>query len=121
MAALTDLTWQQLASELPVGAIMITPATTTEPAKVMVDVSLAADISADVLATTGVVKFFSMMFTAANKAQATANEPQIDGEKLAAFNPATIGANANGYITLTRPFVCRSELATATNIIGTNA
>lgn len=120
MAALTDLTWQQLAAKLPAGAITIVPATVDDPAKVMIDASLAADISAAALTDVGVVKFFSMLFTAANKAQIDANADQVDGEKLAAFSPATIGANANGFITLTRPFVCRSELATATNIIGTN-
>lgn len=115
MAALTDLTWQQLADKLPAGSI------TVASGKVTIDVSLAAGITADALTDPGVVKFFSMLFTAANKAQVDANADQVDGERLAAFAPAAIGANANGFITLTRPFVCRSELATATNIIGTNA
>lgn len=117
MAALTDLTWQQLAAQLPAGAISLTE----EPAKVIIDVGLINSMSADALSDVGVVKFFSVLFTAANKAQTAANEGQADGEKLAAFSPATIGTAVNGYITLTRPFVCRSELATATNIIGTNA
>lgn len=115
MAALTDLTWQQLADKLPAGAI------TATNGKVMIDVGNIIESDATALTNDGVIKFFSMLFTAANKAQTDANADQVDGEKLSAFSPATIGANANGYITLTRPFVCRSELATATNIIGTNA
>ena len=115
MAALNDLTWQQLADQLPANSI------TVVSGKVTIDVSVAAGITADAMTDTGVVKFFSFLFTAANKAQITANATQAQGEKLAAFSPATIGSNADGYITLTRPFVCRSELATATNIIGTNS
>ena len=114
MAALTDLTWQQLADKLPSGAI------TVAAGKVTIDASLVNDATVDTLTDSGVVKFFSILFTAANKAQVDANVDQVDGEKLAAFNSATIGTNANGLITLTRPFVCRAELATATNIIGTN-
>jgi formylmethanofuran dehydrogenase subunit A len=115
MAALTDLTWQQLASKLPTGAI-----TVSTDNKVVIDVSAVNDGTIDGLTDTGVVKFFSLLFTAANKAQTDANVDQVDGERLSAFSPATIGTNANGLITLTRPFVCRAELATATNIIGTN-
>lgn len=116
MAALTDLTWQQMADKLPAGAI-----TVTAGGAVVIDVGLVNDAATPALTASGVVKFFSMVFTAANKAQTDANVPQINGEKLAAFNPAVIGANANGFITLTRPFVCKSELSTATNIQGTNA
>lgn len=114
MAALTDLTWQQLADKLPTGAI------TVVADKVMIDVGLINDSTVDALTDNGVVKFFSLLFTAANKAQVDANAAQADGEKLTTFSPATIGSNANGYITLSRPFVCRSELATAVNIVGSN-
>lgn len=118
MAALTDLTWQQLATQLPAGAITISAE--PDPGKVIIDVSLVTSTTADALTDAGVVKFFSVLFTAANKAQASANQSQTDGERLTAFSSATIGPAADGYITLTRPFVCRSELATAINIIGTN-
>lgn len=120
MAALTDLTWQQLAAKLPAGAITLVPQDESVPAKVIIDVNLVADTNVDALTDTGVVKFFSMLFTAANRAQIDANVDQIDGERLTAFSPATIGNSANGFVTLTRPFVCRSELSTATNIIGTS-
>ena len=114
MAALTDLTWQQLADKLPTGAIAIVNGA------VSINVGLVTDFTTGALTDPGVVKFFSVLFTAANKAQIDANAEQVDGERLTAFSPAMIGTNADGYITLTRPFVCRSELATATNIIGTN-
>lgn len=114
MAALTDLTWQQLADKLPAGAITVANGAVT------INVGLVTDLPATALTDSGVVKFFSLLFTAANKAQIDANADQVDGERLTAFSPATLGTNADGYITLTRPFVCRSELATATNIIGTN-
>jgi hypothetical protein len=115
MAAITDLTWQQVQDKLPAGAITVVGGAVT------INIGLINDSTVNALTDSGVVKFFSMLFTAANKAQTDANVDQIDGEKLAAFSPATIGANANGFITLSRPFICRSELATATTIIGTNA
>lgn len=114
MAALNDLTWQQLQAELPVGAI------TVVTGKVVIDTSLITGNTIDAMTDPGVVKFFSMLFTAANKAQSEANLTQVVGEKLAAFKPATIGTGVAGYIPLTRSFVCRSELATATVILGTN-
>lgn len=114
MAALTDLTWQQLQDKLPTGTI------TVVSGKVVIDVSLVNGATVDALTDSGVVKFFSMLFTAANKAQIDANVTHADGEKLTTFSPATIGTNAGGYITLSRPFVCRSELATAVNIVGSN-
>lgn len=112
--ALTDLSWEILASKLPTGAI------TVSNSKVLIDVGLVNNSTIDALTDQGVVKFFSMLFTAANKAQAEVNNELADGEKLTTFSPATIGTNSNGYITLSRPFVCRAELSTATNIISTN-
>ena len=114
MAELSDLTWQQLADKLPSGTISIVNGA------VSINVGNVIAATTDTLNNPGVVKFFSLLFTAANKAQTEANAEQADGEKLTAFSPATIGANVDGYITLSRPFICRSELATATNIIGTN-
>ena len=115
MAVLTDLTWQQLAAKLPVGAI-----TVGAGGAVAINAALVNGDTVDALTDMGVVKFFSLLFSAANKAQADANVAQEDGEKLSAFSAASIGANANGFITLTRPFICRAELATSTNIVGTN-
>ena len=114
MAALTDLTWQQLVSKLPDDAITVVAGAVT------INVGIVNESTVDALTDTGVIKFFSMLFSAANKAQIDANVAQVEGEKLAAFSPATVGANANGFITLTRPFICKSELSTATNIVGTN-
>lgn len=120
MAALTDLTFQQLQSKLPAGAIRFEPAAGGTPAKVLIDVSLAGDITADALTDTGVVKLMSLLFRAANLAQTEANSGQIDGEKLTAFSAATLGAAVGGYVPLTRTFVCRAELASAEIIIGSN-
>ena len=114
MAVLADLTWQQLAEQLPSNAISVSNG------KLTIDVAAIINADSSSLSTAGVIKFFSVMFSAANKAQTTANASQDTGEKLAAFSPATVGNAVDGYITLTRPFVCRAELATATNIIGIN-
>lgn len=116
MAAITDLTWQQLSEKLSTNAIKV-----DSNGKVVIDVSAVCGDSISGLSNQGVIKFFSLLFTAANKAQIDANTESTEGERLSAFAPATIGTNADGYITLSRPFLCKSELSTATNIIGTNA
>lgn len=115
MTALADLTWQQLAEQLPLNAVSV-----GSNGKLIIDVATIINTDSSNLSTAGVVKFFSVMFSAANKAQNAANESQDNGEKLTAFSSATVGSAVDGYIALTRPFVCRAELATATNIIGTN-
>lgn len=115
MTALNDLTWQQLAEQLPADAIKV-----GSNGQVIIDTSLVTSTSNTALTELGVVKFFSVLFSAANKAQIAANESQADGEKLTTFNPATIGNAVDGYISLTRSFTCRAELATANIIIGSS-
>lgn len=115
MAPLTDLTWQQLANQLPADSISL-----DAEGKPMLDISVVLKKEVTELTEDGVVLFFNLMFMAANKAQILANQNQADGERLTAFNPATVGATVDGYVSLTRPFTCRSELSSATNIIGTN-
>lgn len=118
MAAITDLTWQQLLDKLPAGSITVLAAAGSNPAKVQIDVSLAADIAADALTDSGVIKFFSALLNAGASAQATANTGQATGERLAAFTVATSGPTAQGFVPISRTFTARSELATAANIVG---
>lgn len=115
MAAITDLTWQQLQDKLPAGSI------TVVSGKVTIDVGILCGITADAMTDTGVVKFAASFLNAAQQAQSTVNEGQTTGERLSAFNPVTNGNVANGYINLTRTFNYRSELASATNVVGINS
>lgn len=115
MAALTDLSFQLVLDELPAGSF------TVVGGKVMLDVSIAAGITADALTDTGFVKLYNALGSGASKAQTKANIGQVDGEKLNAFSSATIGTAVGGFVNLKREFNCRAELTTATNIIGSNS
>lgn len=112
MAALTDLSYQQLLAKLPANSLVITGG------KVFLDVGIATDTTADTLTDLGVIKLLSVLLEAALKAQQDANTSQVAGEKLAALTPPTYGGAINGYVPVTRIFVSRSELISATNIVG---
>lgn len=112
MAAIVDLTWQQLLDKLPANSLVVTAG------KVMIDVSIASGVAADALTDGGVIKFFAAALSAAANAQTTANTGQITGERLSAFGSASNGTIANGFVPISRTFTARSELATATNILG---
>lgn len=112
MAAVTDLTWQQVLDKLPANSIVIAGG------KVMLDVSVITGSTIDALTDVGVIKAITALLNAGLLAQNTANTGQAAGEKLAAFGTPTNGAIANGFAPVTRTFVSRSELATAINIVG---
>lgn len=112
MAAITDLTWQQVLDKLPASSIVLTGG------KVLIDVGAVANLTADALTDAGVIKFVATLMGAAYAAQQTANEGQTTGERLAAFGAPANGAINSGYVPITRSFVSRSELASATNIVG---
>lgn len=114
MAAITDLTWQQLADKLPANAVKL------DTGKVIIDVGVLTGTTVDGLTDTGVVKAIAALMSAGFQAQATVNEPQVAGEKLAAFNTPVNGAIASGYVPITRAIVTRAELASATNIVAPN-
>lgn len=112
MAVITDLTLQQWLNKLPPNALVITAG------KVMMDVSIVGGITADALTDFGVIKILANALNAAYLAQQDVNIGQITGEKLAALGTPTVGQISNGYAPITRTFVSRSELASATNIVG---
>ena len=91
MAAITDLTWQQLEDAAGItGAIAVTG--TGDAAKVMIDVSLITGTHIGALSAGGVVDFLIKLREFAAAAQVTANTGQSVGEKLAAFPTLTYGS-----------------------------
>lgn len=116
MAAITDLTWQQLQD-----AIGITGAITVVSGKVVIDVGLIAGATIDGLSDTGVIKFLDKLLEAGYDAQVSANTSQTTGERLAAFSNATIGAPSSaGLVPVTRTVGFRYLLDSATTIQGPN-
>lgn len=115
MTILKDLNWQQILDELPSESI-----TLDDTGKIIIDVGAVIDRKTDSLSNEGVIKFFNVLFAAANKAQMNINKSLQEEEKLTTFKSAIVGDFVDGFVTLNRSFSCRSELATAANIIGTN-
>lgn len=116
MAAITDLTFQQLQD-----AIGVTGAITVVSGKVVIDAGLVAGLTLDDLADMGVLKFLDKLIEAGFDAQVAANSAQIAGERLAAFNAPTIGAaSSSGLVPVTRSIGFRYVLDSATTIQGPN-
>ena len=116
MAAINDLTWQQLQDALgTAGAI------TVASGKVVIDVGLVGGLTADALSDNGVLKFLDKLLDACQDAQTTVNAAQAVGERLAAFSTPTIGAPSSaGLVPVTRAIGFRYVLDSATTIQGPN-
>lgn len=116
MAAITDLSWQQVQDALATaGAI------TVSGERVIIDVGVVAGITADALSDNGVIKFLDKFLEACADAQTAANSGQVPGERLAAFTPPTIGAPSSaGLVPVTRSVGFRYQLDSVTTIQGPN-
>lgn len=112
MAAITDLTCQQWQAQLPAGSL------TVVSGKVMMDLGVVSGLTIDALTDPGVIKVLTVLLNAGLAAQTSVNTGQVAGERLAAFGVPTSGSIVNGYAPTTRPFTSRSEVATATNVVG---
>ena len=84
MAAITDITWQQLQDAIGVtGAVTVTGTAPNET--VMIDVSKVNGDTIQELTAAGVIECLAKLFYAARSAQTAANEGQANGERLNAF------------------------------------
>ena len=120
MAAVTDLSWEQLktaavAAGKPDSAIAVVGG------KVVIDVGAINGDAVAVLGNAGVVKFCAKLLDICAKAQATANEGQPGGERLAAFASPSVGNSTGGFVPVSRAVATRHELSSATTILGTVA
>lgn len=122
MAAVTDLTWQQIndafAAQNP--GVDVVPITVIS-GKVYIDLSILNDTSISVPTQAGVIKALTRLFDLARVSQETANTGKTTGEKLTAFPTPTFGTLANGFAPITRTLTARAVLSSATQIVGTNA
>ncbi len=122
MAAITDLTWQQLEDASGItGAIAVTGAGDT--AKVMIDVSLITGSHIGALSSNGVVDFLIKLREFAAASQTTANVGQVAGEKLAAFPALTYGnLGADGKVQVQGNIVAKLGVSPQTlHAVGTNS
>lgn len=115
MAAITDLTWQELQA-----AVGVTGAITVVSGAVVIDVGKISGDTVDALTDGGVVKFANKFLDACTEAQATANTNQVAGEKLNAFNSPTFSAPSSGKVLATRTTRTNYELESATLLSGPN-
>lgn len=117
MAALTDLTWDQLNTALG-GAGKITVAA----GKVTIDVGAVTGDTVDALTDTGVVEFCCKILEACNRAQVAANEGQAAGERLNSFPAPTYGGVVAGFVAVTQSLSSRVAVnpATQSMIVGPN-
>lgn len=116
MAAITDLTWQQLQTEIgTAGAIAISGTT------VAIDVSLVTGDATDALTDAGVLKFVDKLLSYCLAAQTTANGGQVAGERLNSFSAPTYGSVLNGQVPVNRTVSLRYALESTAEIVGPNA
>lgn len=120
MAAITDLTWEQLKAAMVTNGIDAT-AIAVVGGKVLIDAGLVIGSTADALTDAGVVKFVGKILENAAKAQTTANEGQTAGERLSAIGAQVTGTPAAGFVPVTRSVNLRYELSSVANIVGSIA
>ena len=128
MAAITDLTWQQLADALgTMGANPISISGTPNASVITLSISTLvtgtykSDGTEQPIGETGVIRALTKLLDAARIAQEAVNTGKVAGEKLSAFPAPTFGTLANGYAPITRTLTARAVLSSATQIVGTNS
>jgi hypothetical protein len=120
MAAINDLTWQQLNEALGETGQIFLGEDTQGNIGVLISVSTVNGSVAGNLSTNGVVKFLMRLREAAAEAQILINETQAVGEKLNAFPPSTSnGTVINGAITQTGSIQAAIVVSSASEVVGT--
>lgn len=118
MAAIDDLTWEQLNTALGgSGKISVVSG------EVIIKPGIVNADTINALSSTGVVEFCSKLMEAAFRAQTTVNQGQATGERLNAFaNPSYAGVSS-GYVSVTQAMNVRVSVNPATQsvILGANS
>ncbi|MBC7971542.1 MAG: hypothetical protein H7Z11_15710 [Verrucomicrobia bacterium] len=118
MAAIDDLTWDQLNIALGgSGKIAVVAG------EVVIKPGVINADTLDAITDPGVVEFCSKLLEAAVRAQATVNQAQATGERLSAFATPVYGGVSNGYVSVTQSMGVRVSVNPATQsvILGTNS
>lgn len=119
MAAITDLTYDQLNAALGVDNAIYVGEDPLGNIGVLISVSLINGEVANTLSEKGTIKLLTRLMAACRKAQETLNEGQAAGEKLDAFPEAvSSGVVVDGYVQQTSAIKSRIAVATATEIVG---
>lgn len=131
MPAPTDLTWQQLQDAfanahpgVDVECLQLQPVDSNNPngAKTLsLNITAITNMTVQDFSDAGVVKSLIMLLELARAAQEKLNEGKLAGERLAAFPAATLGAQANGFVPISRTISARYELASAVRIVAVTA
>lgn len=121
MAAITDLTFNQLSEALGIPNALFVGEDALGNITVQLSISAINDEAVNSTANTGVVKLLTRLREACHKAQETINQTQAEGEKLDAF-PAAVssGAVVDGYVQQSGAIKSKIAVATATQIVGPN-
>lgn len=121
MAAITDLTFNQVAAALGDTTAFFIGEDPLGNITLMVSISAVNGESTSNLNNDGVIKFCTRLLAACGKAQDALNVNQIDGEKLNSFPAASSsGVIVNGFVEQTSTLKSKIAVSTATEIVGTN-
>jgi hypothetical protein len=110
MPAKTDLSFAELAAELPAGAVTYAAGTSD----ILISVKAVTGDTYAALTDEGVAEALFKIRAAATDAQETVNAAQADGEKLAAFPDFSYGTPVDGKITVSQVSTFVLPLATST-------
>lgn len=120
MAALTDLTYDQLADQFE-GAddAFFVGEDTAGNITVLISVTALAGQPVENLTDAGVIKLVTRLTNLCRKAQDVANLTQSDGEKLNAFpQPVSSGTLQDGYVDVSESIKSRIIVSSASQIVG---
>lgn len=120
MAALTDLTYDQLIEQFEgVDDAFFVGEDTAGNISVLISVTALTGTPVENLTDAGVIKLVTRLTNLCRKAQEAANELQTEGEKLNAFpQPISSGTLQNGYVDVTESIKSRIIVSSATQIEG---
>lgn len=117
MAVKTDLTWQELQTELT--AMGYANAVSVSGGKVMIDPGVINGEAIDSMTDTGVCETLYKLRQAAGNAQTTVNTPLPAEEQLTSFPPFSYSPPINDAVQVTQVSSYQIPLATST-VLGTN-
>ena len=107
MAAVTDLTWQQL--ETASGLSLIS----SDASGLVIKISALTGSNTTDKNTTGVIEALFKLRNFAAAAQESANDGKAIGERLASFPPSTSGTVVDGYVIEAGQIVVKTPLSTS--------
>lgn len=103
MAAVTDITWQQL--ETASGLSLIS----SDASGLIIKISALTGNNTTDKNTSGVIEALFKLRDSASTAQESANDGKAIGERLASFPPSSSGTAVDGYVIQTGQIVAKNS------------